>query len=210
MARAALEEAGKTVVVVVTADGLPFGLLALRDEPRGDATEGIAALSRLGVAAVMLTGDNPRTGAAIAGGLGLDVKAGLLPADKLREIAALRRTGSVVMVGDGINDAPALAAADVGIAMGGGTDVALEAADAAVLRDRVTGVAELVGLSRATMLNVKTNVALAVGLKLVFLVTTLLGLTGLWPAILADTGATVLVTLNALRLLSWKPRAAEA
>ncbi|MFC7693946.1 heavy metal translocating P-type ATPase [Paeniroseomonas aquatica] len=204
-----LESEGKTTVVVLV-DRAVAGVLAIRDEPRGDATEGIAALSRLGVAAVMLTGDNPRTGAAIAGGLGLDVKAGLLPADKLREIAALRRTGSVVMVGDGINDAPALAAADVGIAMGGGTDVALEAADAAVLRDRVTGVAELVGLSRATMLNVKTNVALAVGLKLVFLVTTLLGLTGLWPAILADTGATVLVTLNALRLLSWKPRAAEA
>jgi Cd2+/Zn2+-exporting ATPase len=151
----------------------------------------------------MLTGDNRRTGEAIAISLGLDAKAELLPDDKLREIAKLRERGVVVMVGDGINDAPALAAANVGVAMGGGTDVALETADAAVLKDRVTGVAELVSLSRATMANVKQNVAVAIGLKAVFLVTTMLGITGLWPAIMADTGATVLVTLNALRLLRW-------
>jgi Cd2+/Zn2+-exporting ATPase len=153
----------------------------------------------------MITGDNRRTGEAIAISLGLDAKAELLPDDKLREIGKLRERGAVVMVGDGINDAPALAAANVGVAMGGGTDVALETADAAVLKDRVTGVAELVSLSRATMANVKQNVAVAVGLKAVFLVTTMLGITGLWPAIMADTGATVLVTLNALRLLRWTP-----
>jgi Cd2+/Zn2+-exporting ATPase len=202
----ALENEGKTAVVVIV-DGAVAGVLALRDEPRADAAAGVAALSKLGVRSVMLTGDNARTGAAIAKGLGLDVKADLLPEDKLREIGALRSSGSVVMVGDGINDAPALAAASVGVAMGGGTDVALETADAAVLKDRVSGVAELVGLSRATMTNVKTNVAIAVGLKAVFLVTTLIGVTGLWPAIMADTGATVLVTLNALRLLAWKPAA---
>ncbi|HWL84119.1 MAG TPA: heavy metal translocating P-type ATPase [Roseomonas sp.] len=203
---ARLETEGKTAVVVV-AEGAPAGVLALRDEPRADAASGVAALSKLGVRAVMLTGDNARTGAAIAQRLGLEVKAGLLPDDKLREIAALRASGPVVMVGDGINDAPALAAASVGVAMGGGTDVALETADAAVLKDRTTGIAELVNLSRATMANVKTNVALAVGLKGLFLVTTLGGITGLWPAIMADTGATVLVTLNALRLLAWKPAA---
>ncbi|WP_372619258.1 heavy metal translocating P-type ATPase [Falsiroseomonas sp.] len=202
--RARLEAEGKTVAVVI-ADRAALGLIALRDEPRADAAAGVAALQRLGVATVMLTGDNPTTGGAIAGALGLEVKAGLLPADKLHEIVALKARGPVVMVGDGINDAPALAAATAGVAMGSGTEVALEAADAALLRERVTGVAELVELSRATLVNVKQNVAFAVGLKLVFLATTISGMTGLWLAILADTGATVLVTLNALRLLAWTP-----
>jgi len=205
----ALEAEGKTVAVVLV-NGEPRGLIAMRDEPRADAAAGVAALRRLGVGAVMLTGDNERTGRAIADRVGLDVRAQLLPADKLREIAALRAQGPVVMVGDGINDAPALAAASVGVAMGGGTDVALETADAALMGERVTGMAELVVLSRATLANIRQNVGVAVGLKAVFLVTTLAGLTGLWPAILADTGATVLVTLNALRLLRWRFAAGEA
>ena len=199
----ALEAEGKTCVVVLR-DAEPVGLIAMRDEPREDAAAGITALRRLDVTSVMLTGDNGRTGRAIAGALGMEVRADLLPQDKLREIAALQANGPVVMVGDGINDAPALAAASVGVAMGGGTDVALETADAAIMREQVTGVAELVALSRATLSNIRQNVGVAVGLKAVFLVTTLTGVTGLWPAILADTGATVLVTLNALRLLRWR------
>ncbi|HWT08883.1 MAG TPA: heavy metal translocating P-type ATPase [Roseomonas sp.] len=203
-----LEAEGKTIAVVL-ADRRPLGVIALRDEPRDDAAAGIAAIAALGLRPVMLTGDNRRTGAAIATALGLEARAELLPDDKLREIGRLREGGAVVMVGDGINDAPALAAADVGVAMGSGTDVALETADAAVLKDRVAGVAELVALSRATMANVKQNVGAAIALKGLFLVTTMAGVTGLWPAILADTGATVLVTLNALRLLRWRPGFAD-
>lgn len=200
----ALEEEGKTVVVVVF-DGTAVGFIAVRDEPRPDAATAIRRLkAELGVEGIMLTGDNHRTGSAIARTLGLDVRAELLPEQKLKEIAALKERGTVAMVGDGINDAPALAAANVGIAMGGGTDVALETADAALLRERVTGVVDMVRLSRATLQNIKQNVAVALGLKAIFLVTTITGTTGLWLAILADTGATVLVTLNALRLLGFK------
>ncbi|WEF52024.1 heavy metal translocating P-type ATPase [[Pseudomonas] carboxydohydrogena] len=195
-----LESQGKTVVVVSKGKHL-LGLIALRDEPRSDAAGGLAKLRALGVRPIMLTGDNARTAAAIGGALGLDVRAELLPHAKLVAIADYKSEGPIAMVGDGINDAPALAASSVGIAMGGGTDVALETADAALLKNRVTGVAELIALSRATLSNIWQNIALALGLKSVFLVTTLVGATPLWMAILADTGATVLVTANALRLL---------
>ena len=157
----------------------------------------------------MLTGDNARTGKAIAGDLGLDVRAELMPEDKLRIISDLKQSGKVAMIGDGINDAPALAMSDVGIAMGGGTDVALETANAAILRSNVMGVVDLVVLSRAVMGNIRVNIGIALGLKAVFLVTTLLCITNLWMAILSDTGATVLVTANALRLLSYRPSSAR-
>ena len=182
-----------------------MGAIAVRDEPRPDAIDAVAGLKALGIRAVMLTGDNRRTGQAIGKAIGLEVKAELLPQGKLDEIEALKRSGAVAMVGDGINDAPALAAASVGVAMGGGTDVALETADAALVKSRVGGIAELVRLSRATLGNIHQNIGVAVALKAIFLVTTLLGVTTMWMAIMADTGATVLVTMNALRLLRFKP-----
>ncbi|PZU94312.1 MAG: cadmium-translocating P-type ATPase [Chelatococcus sp.] len=198
-----LESAGKTVAAVI-ADGVLAGLIALRDEPREDAAAAIAELKQLGVRSVMLTGDNALTGAAIAGALGMDHRTELMPDDKVAAIRALAVEAPVMMVGDGINDAPALAAASVGVAMGSGTDVALETADGAVLKSRVRDVPAMIRLARATMANIRWNIGIALGLKAVFLVTSVLGYTGLWVAILADTGATVLVTANALRLLGFK------
>lgn len=201
---AALNDEGKTVSVLLADDEIA-GLVAMRDEPREDAKEGIAILRELGADSVMLTGDNARTAKAIAASLGMEARAELMPQDKQRMVGEMRREGRfVAKVGDGINDAPALAAADIGIAMGGGTDVALETADAAILHGRVKDVANMVALSRLTMNNIWQNIVMSLGLKGVFLVTTVLGITGLWPAILADTGATVLVTANAMRLLAWR------
>jgi len=198
---AALNDEGKTVSVLI-ADGQVAGLIAMRDEPRPDAKAGLAQLQELGIKTVMLTGDNKRTAQAIGETLGIEARGELLPQDKMSIVSGLQKSGERVgKVGDGINDAPALAAADVGIAMGGGTDVALETADAAVLHGRVADVANMVDLSRRTMRNIRQNITIALGLKAVFLATTVAGITGLWPAILADTGATVLVTANAMRLL---------
>lgn len=199
----ALESEGKTVVVVLESKRA-LGALALRDEPRPDAVQGLAQLRAMGLRTVMLTGDNARAARAIGEALQIEAEAEMLPDVKLSRIQDLRAHGPIAMIGDGINDAPALAAASVGVSMGGGTDVALETADAALLNDKVTGVADLVRLSRGTLRNIWQNVAIALGLKAVFLATTLMGTTPLWMAILADTGATVLVTANALRLLRFE------
>ena len=144
-----LENEGKTVVAVVAGNRLT-GLIAMQDTLRSDAIEAISQLKAMGVSAVMLTGDNPRAAAAIAGTIGMDFRAGLMPEDKVKAVMALNNEHHTMMVGDGINDAPAMKAASIGVAMGSGTDVALETADAALTHNRLTGIAEVITLSRAT------------------------------------------------------------
>ncbi|GAA3551871.1 heavy metal translocating P-type ATPase [Zobellella aerophila] len=191
-------------LVVLTLDKQVAALFAFRDSLRADAQAGISALQQLDIRCLMLTGDNPAVASRMAEHLGIEYRAGLKPRDKQEAVARLNGKQPLAMVGDGINDAPALRQASVGIAMGQGTDVALDTADAALTHSRLTGLADAVRLSRATHANIRQNVTLALGLKAIFLVTSLTGITGLWLAVLADTGATALVTLNALRLLRFR------
>ncbi|WP_061031799.1 zinc/cadmium/mercury/lead-transporting ATPase [Vibrio splendidus] len=206
-----LEDEGKTVVVTLEVKDSEqaanaIGLIAWQDTLRSDAKLAIERLNGLGIQSIMLTGDNPRSAAAISGKVGMQYKASLLPSDKVSYVQELSQQSHVAMVGDGINDAPAMKTAHVGIAMGGGTDVALETADSALTHNRLTELPAMIELSQATINNIRQNVALALGLKGVFLVTSLFGITGLWVAVLADSGATALVTLNALRLLRFKSK----
>lgn len=203
-----LEGQGKTVVIACQGEQV-IGVIAWQDTLREDAKQAVDSLSKLGINAIMLTGDNPRSAAAISEKIGIQYKASLLPSDKVTYVEKLSEQSHVAMVGDGINDAPAMKTANVGIAMGGGTDVALETADSALTHNRLTELPAMIELSRATMNNIRQNVTLALGLKGVFLVTSLFGITGLWVAVLADSGATALVTLNALRLLKFKPKTIE-
>lgn len=200
-----LESTGKTVVVVVTQQNL-VGMIALQDVLRADSMTAIKALDDLGLKTLMLTGDNQRAAKAIANELGIDYRAELLPADKLIEIEEIRNMTSIAMVGDGINDSPAMKAATVGIAMGSGTDVALEAADAALTKNSLLSLPNLICLTRFANRNIKQNITLALGIKLVFLITSLFGYTGLWLAVLADSGTTAIVTANALRVLGFKSK----
>ncbi|MCU0905927.1 MAG: heavy metal translocating P-type ATPase [Rhodobacteraceae bacterium] len=197
-------EAQGETLVVLTRDGVALGLIALRDTPRPEAQAALTALRGQGLRPVMLTGDSEGAARAVAASLDLDLRANLLPQDKLAALAALSGQGGVMMVGDGINDAPALKRATIGVAMGSGTDVALEAADAAILHDDLRGIPAMIDLARRTRANILQNVAFALGLKAVFLVLSVTGGATLWMAVLADTGATVLVTLNALRLQRWR------
>jgi Cd2+/Zn2+-exporting ATPase len=201
---ARLEAAGRTSVLVARNDQ-PIGIITLADRPREAAKDAVAMLRQNGVGSiVMLTGDSAATAAAIAADLGVDdVRAGLLPEDKVAAIEHLRkRHGSVAMVGDGINDAPALAAADVGIAMGvAGSDAALETADVALMADELMKIPYLMRLSRRTVRNIQANLAISIVMKAAFIVAAVAGAATLWMAVVADTGATVIVIANALRLL---------
>jgi Zn2+/Cd2+-exporting ATPase len=201
---ARLRGEGKSLVFVA-ADGAMLGAIAVADRPRETARETIELLRAQHVPAVaMLTGDHHDTAAAIARELRVDeYHAALLPERKQALVESLRaRHGALMMVGDGVNDAPALAAADVGVAMGAaGSDVALETADVALMSDELLKLPYALRLARATMRNVKTNVAISLCLKAAFLGLAIAGVATLWMAVLADTGATVIVVANALRLL---------
>ncbi len=207
---AAIEAKGQSVVVVGHrphdgCQGEVLGILAIGDTLRANAGAAIHALHAAGVEwVVMLSGDNQRTADFIARQVGIDEARGdLLPDDKVAAVKALReKHGVVAMVGDGVNDAPAMATASIGIAMGAaGTDAAIETADIALMRDELDGIAETIRLGRRTLGIIHFNITFALGLKAVFLILTMLGHASLWFAILADTGATLLVIANALRLL---------
>jgi Cd2+/Zn2+-exporting ATPase len=194
--------------VLVSHGGAALGVIGLADRPRDAGREVVAGLRDQGVERmVLLTGDTRSSASAMLQGVGLDeAHAELLPGDKAAALAKLRETyGPVAMVGDGVNDAPALAAADVGIAMGGaGNDVALETADVVLMSDDLGKLPYALRLSRATLRNIHTNVTIALTLKLAFVVLAAAGVATLWMAIVADTGASLIVTANSIRLLRLK------
>ena len=199
-----VESRGRTPVLVGH-DGAPVGVIGLADDMRTEGREAVSSLRDLGVdRVVLLTGDVRANAARASAGAGLDeAHAELLPAQKVEAIQALRdQYGPVAMVGDGINDAPALAAADVGVAMGvAGTDVALETADVVLMSDDLSKLPFALDLGRRTLANIRQNVTIALALKLAFLVLAAAGLATMWMAIVADTGASLIVTANSLRLL---------
>ncbi|QDQ28805.1 heavy metal translocating P-type ATPase [Chitinimonas arctica] len=199
---AALEQAGQTVIALGDGKAV-LALFALADAIKDSSRAAIQALHELGIKTVMLSGDNPHTVSAIAAQAGIDQAHGdLLPDDKRAAIDRFAQLGMVGMVGDGINDAPALARADIGFAMGAaGSDSAIETADVALMDDDLRKIARFVRLSQTTHRRLLQNIALALGIKAVFLVLTLLGMGSMWMAVFADMGASLLVVGNGLRLL---------
>ena len=199
-----LESDGKTTVVVMT-DTATLGVIGVADSVRQSTIRAVEELHRLGLRTAMLTGDNAMTAQRIAEKVGIDdVRADLLPEDKIAALTELqKRYGAMGMVGDGINDAPALAQADIGFAMGAaGTDVALETADVALMEDNLEKLPEFIRLSRRTISILWQNIYIALGIKLVFFVLAMYGEATLWMAVFADMGASLIVVANGLRLLS--------
>jgi Cd2+/Zn2+-exporting ATPase len=190
--------------VIVSREGHAIGVLGVTDRPKSDAAGVVSDLRANGVSRVaMLTGDHDAAARATGSRVGMDeVRSAQMPQDKVAAVEELRQVhGAVAMVGDGVNDAPALAAADVGIVMGAmGSDAAIETADIALMTDDLPKVPYTLRLSRATLANIHTNVALSIGLKLAFVVLAVSGVATLWMAVLADTGASALVVANAVRL----------
>jgi Cd2+/Zn2+-exporting ATPase len=199
-----MRERGETAVFVGTKQEV-LGVVGLLDEVRTESSDALSRLRELGVDTIMLTGDEEATARAVASEVGVgSYRAGLLPEDKEQAIAAMKAEhGTVAMVGDGVNDAPSLAAADVGIAMGAGADVALETADIALLKDDLSRIPWALGLARAARSLIVQNVGFSVLLKIAALLLVMVGLLPLWVAVLADSGAAVIVTLNGLRILRY-------
>lgn len=199
-----LQDQGKTIMLMGTKEEI-YGIIAVSDSLRPESAQTVNALRQLGIRSVtMLTGDNEAAAKNIAATLQLSAyHSELLPQDKVETVKNLNRQhGSILMVGDGVNDAPALAAADIGMAMGvAGSDTALETADIALMSDDLNKIPYAVKLSRKTMGIIKTNVFFAIVIKAFFLILTLLGLSNLWMAVFADTGAALLVILNSMRLM---------
>jgi len=198
----AFERQGKTVVLLAS-NGRVHALFAVADTVKESSRQAVADLHLLGIRLVMLTGDNVHTAEAIAKQVGIDEARGnLLPEDKLATIGQLASGGAVGMVGDGINDAPALAKADIGFAMGAaGTDTAIETADVALMDDDLRKIPSFIRLSRMTAAVLKQNISLALAVKAVFLGLTVMGMATMWMAVFADMGASLLVVFNGLRLL---------
>ena len=195
-------------MVTVGAGTTMLGAIEIRDRIRPEARQIVAELHRLGIRKlVMLTGDNYRTASAVARAVGIDeVQAELLPEDKVRAVSELAsRHDMVAMIGDGVNDAPAMARAHFAIAMGAiGSDAAVETADIALRTDDIGKVAWLIGHSRRTMRIIRQNIAMSLATKVVFVGLTAFGMASMWGAIAADVGVSLLVVMNALRLLNGK------
>lgn len=203
-----LEAKGQTAIVL-TNDRSALGVIAVADAPRESSIEAVRQLHAMGLRVVMLSGDNQRTAEAIAKIVGIDDARGeLLPEDKVAAVKQLTREwGHVGMVGDGVNDAPALADASIGFAMGAaGTDTALDVADVALMQDDLRGVPAFFGLSRRASRVLRQNIAVALGIKAVFFILALAGVATLWMAVIADMGASLLVVGNGLRLLRYGSR----
>jgi Cd2+/Zn2+-exporting ATPase len=199
----ALEKQGKSVVLLLDHSG-PLALFAVADTVKESSREAIRQLHELGIKTLMLTGDNAHTAQAIAAQVGIDQAQGdLLPTDKLQAIEALYAQGhNVGMVGDGINDAPALARAEIGFAMAAaGTDTAIETADVALMDDDLRKIPAFIRLSQQTSSVLKQNIALALIIKAIFLGVTFAGLATMWMAVFADMGVSLLVVFNGMRLL---------
>ncbi len=195
------QEPGSLVLVAV--DGVYAGYLLISDTLKPDAMEAVAALKKQGVSVAMFTGDAQESAQAVAGTVGIDrVFARLLPSEKLTQLQALRKEkGATMFIGDGINDAPVLAGADVGAAMGSGTDAAIEAADVVYMKSQVSAIPASISIARRTKSIAWQNVVFALGIKAVVMVLGLLGYASMWMAVFADSGVAMLCVLNAIRLL---------